>query len=96
MLRITRKLDPGRVRFRLEGRIQDAWLGVLEQECAGSLRVGRQVELDFHGVTSLDPAGCRLIRALEGRGVRIVRCRELLRDLLESATPTDAVSGKLR
>ncbi len=84
MLRITTKgNDATGVTLGLEGRIVDAWVGVMEQECSYWLARECSLWLDMSGVTYVDSRGVERLRLLQNGGVHIVSCPELLRRMLE-------------
>lgn len=84
MLRITPIADDGRtVRVKLEGRIHQDWVSVLEQECDRLARTRRQVLLDFSDVHYIDPPGIQAVRRIPNGHVRIVNCPPFIADLLE-------------
>ena len=84
MLRITPIADDGRtVRLKLEGRIHEAWVQLLEQECTRLVGSRRQVLLDFSDVSFIDPPGVQAIRRIPNGHVRIINCPAFIADLLQ-------------
>ena len=87
MLRITRRGEggPDPLTLDLEGRLVEDWVPVLEQECLTVLARGGSVEVDFSEVSRIDARGADAVRRLASRGVRIVNCPEVIRDVLRDA-----------
>ncbi len=84
MLRITLiQNDDATVTLKLEGRIHDAWVGLLEREC-GRLRRGRKrILLDCGHVSFVDAEGLALLRRLSNGHLRVIHCPAFIADLLE-------------
>ena len=51
--------------------------------CARAARDGRAVHLDLAGVIYLDTGGAALVARLERQGIRLVRCPDVIRQILE-------------
>ncbi len=83
MLRITRTEDaPPAVTLRLEGRIPDQWVAVLEEESLRVLQEDRELVLDCAEVMFVDAAGRELLRRLAGGRARLIQVSPLLESLL--------------
>lgn len=84
MLRITPiRDDQATVTLKLEGRIADAWVTLLEQECGGLLHDGKQVLLDCAQVSFIDSEGVALLRRWSNGHLRVIHCPAFIVDLLE-------------
>lgn len=65
MLRITKISENGSpLTLKLEGKIHDEWVALLEQECEAAMAAGLRVYLDFAQVTYVAETGMELIRRL--------------------------------
>jgi hypothetical protein len=75
MLRITRMdCEDGSTRLKLEGRLVEDWVDVLEETCACALcDPPSLLLLDMAGVRFVDPAGRELLSQLERGGVHMSR-----------------------
>jgi anti-anti-sigma regulatory factor len=71
------------MRLVLAGRIVGAWAGLLESECAESLRSGRRVVLDVSGVVFIGRSGFESLGRLSRAGAVIVGGSRLLAAMLE-------------
>ena len=84
MLRITRGPSNHRqVTLNLEGRLISDWVALLERECIQALDGGDRVQLDFSEVSRIDSKGADAVRQLASRGVRIVNCPDVIKDVLD-------------
>jgi hypothetical protein len=84
MLRITPLGGNEQERMmKLEGRLVDAWVDLLEEACLHHLNAGTRVALDLSGVEFAGPSGIALLRRLEEQGVRSVHLSPFLRSLRE-------------
>ncbi len=82
MLRINPKAREGCVELELQGEIASEWVPVLAAECRLGMS-GREIRLDFSGVTRLDQEGVKLVRRLMEEGARVVNCSDLMQEMLE-------------
>ncbi len=60
--------------LRLEGRLAGPWVAQLSDTCERLLREGCALELDFAGVSFVDPDGVALVSDLKSRGIALTRC----------------------
>ena len=83
MLRITPIHDQDSVvTLKLEGRIHDAWVGLLELECGRLLDIRKHILLDCAQVSFVDPEGVELLRRLSNGHLRLIHCPAFITDLL--------------
>ena len=83
MLRITKiSENESPVTLKLEGKLFDQWVALLEGECRALLRQKKTVLLDCAGVTYVDGEGVEMIRSLPPRNVRIINGGAFIEDLL--------------
>jgi hypothetical protein len=84
MLRITAVGGNEQERIlKLEGRLVDPWVKLLEETCRQHVSAGARVTLDLSGVEFAAPPGIALLRRLEEQGVRCVNSSPFLRTLRE-------------
>lgn len=84
MLRITKVAeDSSTVTMKLEGKLASDWVPLLERECLTCLKGKRKVLLDFSEVTFVDGRGAEVVNKLAGKGIKVVDCDELIKELLE-------------
>lgn len=82
MLRInTRACDCGE-RLELEGRLTTAYVAEFEKTVAEALGRTTLLTLDLSELTFLDADGTRVLRSLQGDGVRIHGCSAFVAELL--------------
>lgn len=77
---ITRTLEDGSLRLRVEGQIVGDWSTVLERELHVAERHGREILVDLSGVTYVDTAGLARLRLLRASGARLVRVPPLIEE----------------
>ena len=106
MLKITREVTDNITILKLEGRVSEPWLTLLEKELAelaGDYR--RQVILDFLGVTYISDEGVGLIKAFKDAGIGRRNCSLFIeymfrngakRDVITSAKPPSKYCGGRR
>ncbi|MCI0484069.1 MAG: STAS domain-containing protein [candidate division NC10 bacterium] len=83
MLRIDKiGEDDATVTLKLEGRIVDRWVAILEHECSRILRGPTGLALDLAGVTFIDRGGLALLKRLRSHRVRLVNCSLFVQELL--------------
>ena len=83
MLRIISETDiDGIERFRLDGRLAEAYVGELGRVLGPSLAVSGHVVLDVSGLTYVDADGARLLKELLAKRVRIHGCSSFVAHLL--------------
>jgi anti-anti-sigma regulatory factor len=83
VLRITKVAeDSSTVTMKLEGKLASDWVPLLEGECLTCLEK-RKVLLDFSEVTFVDGPGVELLSKFAGKGIKVVDCCELIKELLE-------------
>ena len=72
MLRITTNDNPRVLTFRLEGRLEGAWVRELEQCWRGVLdnESAPQICVDLTGVTYIDAAGAARLAEMHEQGAR--------------------------
>ena len=82
MLRITKiALNGSPVTLKLEGKIHNEWVSLLDQECKTAARDAKEVLLDFSEVTYVDETGIELIRRLLKKHVKIINGDSFIADL---------------
>lgn len=88
MLRITTLSENEiHVTLRVEGQIALPWLLELEREIRRHLASGRDVELDFSGVTYIGAYAAEVVRDLLACGVVLSSCPPLIRGTITNAEP---------
>ncbi len=87
MLRITASETPTVVTLKLEGRIANAWVAELRNECQARLQSQQRLQLDFQYVTFVDRSGALMLRELACPQLSIVNCPTLVREGLETVRP---------
>jgi hypothetical protein len=80
MIRITHTIELQRTVFRIDGRLTEDDVPVLETTCA---EVGRPHLLDLSGLKSADAAGSEKLRELASSGVEIRGASPYLRLLID-------------
>ena len=89
MLRITAiNEESPTVTLQLEGRIGSDLLSTFMVECERWLALGKAIDLDFSGVTSIDLQGIELVRHLLSNRVKITRCSTLIHSLIDEEPTT--------
>jgi anti-anti-sigma regulatory factor len=81
LLRITRE-DSGTL--RLEGRVVQPFMDLLERECSGLFGVSVGVTLDLSGVTLVDREGIETLKRLQRRGAVLRGCSDAVASVLEA------------
>lgn len=86
-LRITRidDTDAGLITLRLEGRVAEEAVGVLERECWRSLEAAPRVRVDFSGVTFVDGRAVDMLKRIGAERLRVVNCSVFVEHLLYGA-----------
>jgi anti-anti-sigma regulatory factor len=69
----------------VEGRIVAEWVSVLERECWLAFEDSRPVRLDLSAVTFIDRRGVDVLRHLGAKEFEVIKCPELIRELLRTA-----------
>jgi hypothetical protein len=70
--------------FKLEGRLVDPWVNLLEEACQQHLRdADVRLTLDLSGVEFASPGGIDLLRRLGEQGVSCIHLSAFLRTLWE-------------
>jgi hypothetical protein len=85
LVRLGLETARGRVRIRVQGRLAEHDLGLLEAECRRAWREGSSVTLDLSELRSLDRGAARGIERLRRCGVRTRGSSPFVRALLEAA-----------
>ena len=84
MLRITKVAeDSTTVTMKLEGKLASDWVPLLEGECLSCVKENQKVLLDFSEVTFVDGRGAEVVNKLAGKGIKVVDCDELIKELLK-------------
>ena len=84
MLRITKIEKNGLpVTLKLEGKLSDEWVALLEGECRALLRHKKTVHLDFSGVDYMDERGAEMVRSLPLGHVKVMNAPSFIQGLLE-------------
>ena len=84
MLRITKIEEDGSpVTLKLEGKVRDQWVWLLESECRALLRHKKTVLLDFTGVDYMDEHGAEMVRSLPLGHVKVMNPPSFIQGLLE-------------
>ena len=84
MLKITQMAeDDMSMTLKLEGQIVGRWANELEKECKKYMRKRSKLSLDLFGVTNVDDQGIKMLRAMVGNQVKLIRCSLLLSGILE-------------
>lgn len=68
--------------LKLEGRIAEDWVALLEQECLRSLRGKKTVVLDLSAVTFIERRGVEMLKRIATKRLRIANSPPLIEDLL--------------
>ncbi len=68
--------------LKLEGRIAEDWVALLEQECLRSLREKKTVVLDLSAVTFIERRGVEMLKRIATERLRMTNCSPLIEDLL--------------
>jgi len=85
VLRITHVHDePEGPCLKVEGRLVGEWVALLEGELLKAERQERELRLDLSLVDFANSAATHVLRAATARGVRVVACSPLVRQLLGS------------
>jgi anti-anti-sigma regulatory factor len=94
LLKITKIAEDNRsVTLKLEGRIVGRWVNELKKECNKYLDKRSKQILDLSGVTFIDDQGIKMLKAMVGDQVELIRCSLFLSGLLENGhEPTFEVS----
>ena len=71
------------VTLRLEGKLSDQWVGLLEGECRELLRHKKTVHLDFSGVDYMDERGAEMVQSLPREHVRVLNTPPFIQGLVE-------------
>ena len=89
MLRITQiPNDATTVTLKLEGRLLDAWVGLLELECGRLRRRRKRILLDCAQVSFVDADGVAFLRRLSNGHLEVTNCPAFIADLLNGGDPT--------
>lgn len=84
MLKITQIAeDDMSMTLKLEGRIVGPWVNALEKECKKYMGKPSRLSLDLSGVTNVDDQGIKMLRAMVGNQVKLIRCSLLLSGILK-------------
>jgi len=84
MLRITRiDINGSPVTLKLEGKLSDQWAELLDGECRSLLQDGKDIRLDFSGVSFVDAVGVGVVRDFPRQQVRIVNAPRFIEELLK-------------
>ena len=84
MLRITKIEQNGSpVTLKLEGKLSDQWVALLEGECRALLRHKKIVHLDFSGVDYMDERGVEMVRSLPHEHVKVLKTPSFIQGLLD-------------
>jgi len=84
VLRITKVAeDSTTVTMKLEGKLASDWVPLLEGECLSCVKENQKVLLDFSEVTFVDGRGAEVVNKLAGKGIKVVDCDELIKELLK-------------
>jgi anti-anti-sigma regulatory factor len=88
MLRITpvSTNEPATL-LRVEGKITGPWVSELRDACHSTLADHGGLKLDCSAVSYIDLSGLQLLRDLQRRGTTLVRCSNLVSELLRSEAP---------
>lgn len=85
MLRITREdTERGTITLKLEGRLAQGLVGLLEQECSTLHAFSGGLTLDLSGVTFLDRSGVQALKSLHDKGCGIRGCSSLVASILKA------------
>lgn len=83
MLRITsEKAADGTPRYKLDGRLAEAYVAELDRVLGPSLGWPGRVAVDVSGVTFVDAQGAQLLKELLARGVQIHGCSSFVAHML--------------
>jgi anti-anti-sigma regulatory factor len=86
MLRITEvSEDDKTVTLRLEGKIVNEWILVLERACLyHSDKKNKTLLLDFSDVTFISEEGVKMLESIKNGRVKITNCSPFIRSILPS------------
>jgi hypothetical protein len=99
MLRITIDQDDTSCRLKLAGRLCGPWVAETEHAWRSSPCLGKQIEVDMRGLTSIDDNGRELLSAMYQAGAHLVVEGVWMTALIEEITrkqPLDASMGQSR
>jgi anti-anti-sigma regulatory factor len=71
------------VTLKLEGKLFDQWVALLEGECRALLRQKKTVLLDFSDVDYIDANGVDMVRGLPRKQTRVINAPAFIEGLLE-------------
>jgi anti-anti-sigma regulatory factor len=73
MLRVTRSEEPGKTRFKLEGKLAACWVDVMEQCWKQAVGEGGHgpITVDLSAITYVDARGTDLLRQMHASGVEL-------------------------
>lgn len=92
MLRITADDKPRVLRFRLEGRLEGAWVAELEKCWRGMVASAGTpaIRVDLSGVTFVDAAGKAQLTAMHRQGAEFItddcQTRAIVSEIVEDGT----------
>jgi ABC-type transporter Mla MlaB component len=91
MLRITADDHARVLTFRLEGRLEGAWVSELDQCWRGLLQAAREprVTIDLTGVTYIDAAGKAHLAAMHARGAEFIAADCMMQAVVEEIAGAD-------
>lgn len=84
MLRITTiQSEDAPTVLKLEGKLLEPWIGELDEACRRASVQAASTTLDLAGVSFIDAPGTIALRNLRRRGMRLVGCSPLVKELLK-------------
>ena len=68
--------------LKVEGAVASESVRVVEEECLRWLDQKKAVQLDFSGVTYIDPAGVAMLKRMTQANLQIIQCPDFIHQLL--------------
>lgn len=86
-MRITNiSQEPSLVILKVEGAVASESVRVLEEECEGWLDQKKTIQLDFSGVTYIDPSGVEMLKRMNPSNFAIIHCPDFIHHVLNLKT----------
>jgi anti-anti-sigma regulatory factor len=85
MLRVTEvSEDDKTVTLRLEGKVVNEWILILERACIYYKdKKNKTVLLDFSDVIFISEEGVKMLESIKDKRIKIINCSEFIRSLIK-------------